>query len=300
MEIVFIGFGDTASHIANDLKVNHSLRLGAFDTDYDHPLRGQQLHTRSLIAGVRLYRKLSDAVATARYIICLTPGSRALAVAQQVLPLLGKGQYYIDMTSASPAVKQAINILPRASDVGFCDAAIMGSTPEQGHQVPLILAGNAAQQFTDDLTPYGMVFTVLEAEPGVASTIRTLRNIVVMGLPQLLLEALCAAEKIGAKDILISSLGHTLKGKTVEQLAETFCTEAVVHAAQYCGDMASTVATLRAIDADATMSVATLTKLHSLVNSGLSAAIAEKEPLPNFREAVKLLTFHSEEKHNYH
>jgi len=289
MELVFIGFGEAAFHICNGLKVNRTLRLGAFDRDFDHPERGHDLHTRVLIAGSRLHRTLPDAVATARYIICLTSADSALPVAQQVMPLLGRGQSYIDMNSAPPAIKQAISALPRNAEIGFCDAAVMGTVPERGHRVPVLLAGCAARRFADDLSPYGMNLTVLDAEPGAASAIKMLRSVVMKGLPQLLIESFCAAEKFDVLDALVASLGDSLNGKTVEQLAETFCTRTVLHATRRSAEMADVVATLHGLGGDAGMSETTLTKLTALAERNLASHPDFTQGEPDFRRTIRHL-----------
>lgn len=292
MEIVFIGFGEAAYHISPGLNACETLRLGAFDAGLDDPERGNIIRTRAQTAGVQLYTTLSDACATARYVICLTSADSALSVAQQALPLLGKGQHYIDMNSASPAVKQAINALPRHPDVGFCDAAVMGTVPEHGHRVPVLLAGSAAADFARALSPCGMNLTVLDAAPGAASAIKMLRSVVMKGLPQLLIEAFCAAEKVGALEALVTSLGEALDGKTVAQLAQTFCARTVIHAGRRSAEMAGVVDTLRALKVDAGMSEAARQKLNRLYTSGVAATLAPEGAALSWQDTIARLVNH--------
>ena len=292
MEIVFIGFGEAAYHISLGLKACETLRLSAFDRDYNHPERGASLHARAQASGVTLYRMLPDALATARYIICLTSADSALPVAKQVIPRLGKGQHYIDMNSASPAIKQAINALPRHTNVGFCDAAVMGTVPEYGHQVPVLLAGSAAPDFARALSPFGMNLTVLDAEPGAASAIKMLRSVVMKGLPQLFIEAFCAAEKLGALEALVTSLGAALDGKTVAQLAQTFCARTVIHAGRRSAEMRDVVDTLHALNVDAGMSEATLQKLNDLYINGVAAALEPEGAASGWQDTIVRLVKH--------
>ncbi|MGR7122035.1 DUF1932 domain-containing protein [Klebsiella aerogenes] len=292
MEIVFIGFGEAAYHLCLGLAGNPAIHPGAFDAALDDPERGRVIRIRAQKAGVQLYTTLPDACATARYIICLTSADSALSVARQVLPLLGRGQHYIDMNSASPAVKQAINALPRHAGVGFCDAAVMGTVPERGHRVPVLLAGTAAQPFADDLAPYGMDLTVLQAEPGAASAIKMLKSVVMKGLPQLFIESFCAAEKFGVLAQLVDSLGQSLNGKTVEQLAETFCARTLLHAGRRSAEMRDVVDTLRTLQVDSGMSEAARKKLAAQSARSSAACLAPEGEQLNWQNTIVRLVRH--------
>ncbi len=288
MDIVFIGFGEAAYHLTQGLRTTGDLRIGAFDANLNPVVRqrAEQLQ-------VRLFDSLKNACYGARFVVCLTSASSALGIAQQALPWLVTGQTYVDMNSAAPSVKQAIDQLPRADGVGFCDAAVMGTVPGNNHRVPMLLAGSGASAFADFFTPHGMCLTVLDAEAGAACAIKMLKSVVMKGLPQLLLEAFQAGEKFGVLDTLVESLSDSLNGKTVEQLANTFTARTLIHAKRRSAEMDDAVATLEAAGVDASMTRATQGQLDKLAATDWASLLGPDGSDMDFRSAIAHLTAHS-------
>ncbi|AUG08398.1 NAD(P)-dependent oxidoreductase [Pseudomonas sp. S09G 359] len=287
MDIVFIGFGEAAYHLSKGLRSSGDLQIGAFDANVTPVLR-----QRAAEHHVTLFDSLATACHGARFVVCLTSASSALAIAQQALPWLVAGQTYVDMNSAAPAVKQAIDRLPRATGVGFCDSAVMGTVPGNNHRVPMLLAGSGAAAFADAFAPRGMQLTVLDAEAGAASAIKMLKSVVMKGLPQLLLEAFQAGEKFGVLDTLVASLGDSLNGKTVEQLANTFTARTLIHAKRRSAEMDDAVATLEAAGVDASMSRATQGQLDKLAATDWASLLGPGGSDMDYRSAIAHLTAH--------
>ncbi len=292
MELVFIGFGEAAYHISRGLRSTGDISLGAYDANAQHPANGPLIRQRAAELGVSLFDSAQQACADARFIVCLTSASSALAVAQSLIPLLRPGQTYVDMNSAAPTVKQSIEQLPRASGVGFCDCAVMGTVPGNGHTVPMLLAGNGAAAFAARFTPLGMRLNVLHAEPGAASALKMLKSVVMKGLPQLLLESFVAAERFGVLDSLVTTLGDSLNGKTVEQLADTFCARTLLHAERRSAEMADVVATLQALGVDASLSQATQARLAALAEQNWNSLLGPGASDMGYAAAIKHLAHH--------
>lgn len=288
MDIVFIGFGEAAYHLSTGLRTTGDLQIGAFDANVSPPLqqRAEQQH-------VTLFDSLEHACHDARFVVCLTSASSALDIAKKVLPLLVAGQTYVDMNSAAPTVKQAIDQLPRPTGVDFCDSAVMGTVPGNNHRVPMLLAGSGAAAFAEAFTPRGMQLTVLDAEAGAASAIKMLKSVVMKGLPQLLLEAFQAGEKFGVLDTLVASLGDSLNGKTLEQLANTFTARTLIHAKRRSAEMDDVVATLEASGVDASMSRATQGQLDKLAATDWASLLGPGGSDMDFRTAIARLTAHA-------
>ena len=287
MDIVFIGFGEAAYHLSKGLRTSGDLQIGAFDANLSPVVR-----QRADEHNVTLFDSLETACHGARFVVCLTSASSALGIAQKVLPLLVAGQTYVDMNSAAPSVKQAIDQLPRAAGVGFCDSAVMGTVPGNNHRVPMLLAGDGAAAFTAAFSPRGMQLTVLDAEAGAASAIKMLKSVVMKGLPQLLLEAFQAGEKFGVLDTLVASLGDSLNGKTIEQLANTFTARTLIHAKRRSAEMDDAVATLEAAGVDASMSRATQGQLDKLAATDWASLLGPDGSDMDYRSAIAHLTAH--------
>ena len=293
MELVFIGFGEAAFHLALGLRTQGDLRIGTYDVNASDPLRGSLIHERAAQTHVTVFDSLEAACQDARFVVCLTSASSALSLAEKILPLLRPGQIYVDMNSAAPTVKQAIDALPRAADVSFCDIAVMGTVPGNNHRVPMLLAGDGAQAFYDAFTSHGMRLNVLPGEPGAASAIKMLKSIVMKGLPQLLLEAFQAAEKFHVLDTLVESLGDSLNGKTVEQLANTFTARTLIHAKRRSAEMDDVVATLESAGVDALMSRACQARLEKQAAKDWATLLGPKGSDMDYRTAIQYLTRHS-------
>lgn len=290
MELIFIGFGEAAYHIAIGLGAEGNVCLGAYDAYKDDPKAGPLIRQRAEQAQIPLFDTLEEACRDARFVICLTSASSALALAERILPLLKAGQHYVDMNSAAPAVKQAIEQLPRATGVGFCDIAVMGTVPGNNHRVPMLLAGSAAQAFEQAFAPRGMRLTVLDAAPGAASAIKMLKSVVMKGLPQLFLESFQGAERFGVLDTLIASLGDSLNGKTVEQLATTFTARTLIHAKRRGAELDDVVATLESVGVDASMSIATRNQLEKLALRDWATMLGPSGSDMSYRDAITHLT----------
>ncbi|WP_145006444.1 DUF1932 domain-containing protein [Pseudomonas oryzihabitans] len=290
MKLVFIGFGEAAYHLALGLGSADGLQLGAYDAYHDDAQAGPLIRQRASEARVPLYDSLAQACDGARFVLCLTSASSALALAERILPLLTAGQDYLDLNSAAPAVKQGIERLPRAAGVGFCDCAVMGTVPGNNHRVPMLLAGSAARAFATALTPYGMRLTVLDAEPGAASAIKMLKSVVMKGLPQLFLESFQAAERFGVLDTLVASLGDSLDGKTVTQLADTFTARTLIHAKRRAAELDDVVATLQGVGVDASMSIATRDQLLKLAGHDWRSELGPGGSELDYRAAIAQFT----------
>lgn len=293
MQLVFIGFGEAAFHLALGLGAQGDLRIGMFDANASDPVRGGLIRDRAEQTQVTVFDSLEAACLDAHFVVCLTSASSALSLAARILPLLRPGQTYVDMNSAAPTVKQAIDALPRAVGVSFCDIAVMGTVPGNNHRVPMLLAGDGAQAFFDAFTPYGMRLTVLQAEAGAASAIKMLKSVVMKGLPQLLMESFQAAEKFHVLDTLVESLGDSLNGKTVEQLANTFTARTLIHAKRRSAEMDDVVATLEGAGVDASMSRACHGQLEKQAATDWNTLLGPNASDMDYRTAIQHLVNHS-------
>ncbi|WP_312198158.1 NAD(P)-dependent oxidoreductase [Anaerospora hongkongensis] len=289
MQLVFIGFGEAAYHIASGLKAEGLTDLGAYDRNAADPQLGRLIQQRAAEVGVKLFENLESAYQAGEFIACLTSANSALAVAKSVIPQLKAGQVYIDMNSAAPTVKAEIAQIPHNEGVMFCDAAVMGTVPGNKHKVPMFLAGNGAAKFAAAFSQYGMKLTVLDAQAGGASAIKMFKSVIMKGLPQLMFESFEAAVKYGVLNTLVESLASSLNGKTVEQLADTFTARTMIHAARRSEEMQDVVATLENLGVDAAMSKATVTKLDLLAKHNWVEILGTNGDKMSYQEAMKAL-----------
>jgi len=286
--IGFIGFGEAAFHIANGLKSEGLNEIIAYDINQDHQKIGKIVRRRAEEADILLVDSLEILYRSSRIIMSLTSSKVAFKLADQVIPNLAPGQIYADMNSTAPEIMQSIDRIPRKSGVGFCDAAIMSTVPGSNHKVEIFLSGDGAADLMEVLMPYGMNLRDLNALAGGSSAIKMLRSVVMKGLPQLMMEAMLPALEFGTLDALIDSLNGSLKGKSVEDLANIFFARTIVHAQRRSKEMKDFIATIEALGMDATMSRATCDNLQALDSLNLVDRIGPEGDL-DFRRTLQVI-----------
>lgn len=286
--IAFIGFGEAAFHIAKGLRTKGVEKIIAFDVNKDSKKDGGLIKSRAQKAAVTLVDSLDDICSSTKFIASLTSSDVAYAIAESVVTRLAPGQVFIDMNSASPAVKARIGKIDRAGGVLVCDAAIMGTVPGSGHKVKMLLSGDGAAEVHEGLSRYGMNLEILDSDLGGASAIKMFKSVIMKGLPQLMFESMYPAFKYGALDALVKSLNDSLYGKTIEELANTFLARTILHASRRAAEMDNVISTLEDMGIDASMSKSTKAKLEKAARESPKEKI-DSDGNMNFREVLSLL-----------
>lgn len=287
--IAFIGFGEAAFHIAKGLKSEGLNNIVAFDINQKDEKIGTVIQKRAEEAGVRLADTLDEAYTSSKFVTSLTSASIALAVAKPIMSKLKPGQTYVDMNAAAPTIKSEIANLERADGVLFCDAAIMGPVPGNGHKVPMLLSGDGSNVFYNSFIEYGMNLTDLNVPAGGSSAIKMFRSVFMKGLPQLLIESMLPAYEFGALEALVDSLNDTIYGKSLEQISNTLLGRTLVHAKRRSSEMKDVIATLDNMGIDSSMSKSTKEKLDQLAELHLADGIGVDGDI-DFKEVIGLLS----------
>jgi 3-hydroxyisobutyrate dehydrogenase-like beta-hydroxyacid dehydrogenase len=286
--IAFIGFGEAAFHIANGLRSEGLTSIVAYDVNQNDDKKGPYIKKRALEAGITIVDTSEEAYLSAKFIVSLTSASVAYEIAEKIIPNLSPGQVFVDMNSASPKVKSEIGDIYHSEGVLICDAAVMKTVPGNGHKVPMLLSGDGAKEFYDNMIEYGMNLTDLNAQLGGSSAIKMFRSVFMKGLPQLLIESMMAAEKYGVLDILVDSLNDSIKGKTVEKLADTLIVRTLIHAERRASEMKDVISTLEGMGMDASMSIGTKEKLLKIADMDIADKIGSDSNI-DYKEAIRLL-----------
>lgn len=289
-KLVFIGFGEAAYHIAKGLVREGVTNIIAYDISINCQERGRYIKNRANEIGVTLTENIEEAIDNAEFILSLTSSNVAYNIATQIIPYLTKGQTYIDMNSASPETKQKISRICREDGVKVCDVAIMGTVPEDGHKVSMIVSGDGSEKFYKKFSKYGMNISILDDVAGNASAIKMIRSVVMKGIPQLLFESFEAAEKFGVLDYLIESLNASLYGKTIDTLASNFINRTVVNSKRRAHELDDVILTLDSIGVDSSMSKAIYKKLENLSVMEISQDFVRDDILDkDYRDIIRLI-----------
>ncbi|MFD0677692.1 MULTISPECIES: DUF1932 domain-containing protein [unclassified Paenibacillus] len=291
--IGFIGFGEAAFHITSGLVSEGATAIFAFDVMSTDPVAGPIIRERADLAQVTLTSSLKQLIESSQVVFCATSAKYALSIAQESAVFLQNDQIYADMNSASPKVKQEIAQLMGKVGADFVDAAVMEAVPPHRHKVPISVSGTGAHRFTDLMGTYGMNITYINDEAGSASAMKMVRSIFMKGFTALLLETLTAAYKSGIEQEILSSIRGTLSNHSTEELANLLLTRTAIHAERRVAEMGEVISTLKDLDLDYSVSLATKGKLQQLVDLDLKSYFDMKAP-EHFTQVLEALIYKSE------
>lgn len=257
----FLGFGEAAFNIAAGLREAGLGGIRAYDKAWNVEGRAKLVRERAATAQVALDESPESLIGRVDVVVCSISADAAIPVAKASAPLLSKEQIYVDLNSAGPDTKVAVDeiISPHAA---FVDVAVMGAVPGNRHKVPMLAAGAGAQRLHDILAPYGTNITVLDGPPGKASASKMFRSIFMKGFMMLLLETVVAGRSFAIEDDILASIGKSLSTGDFKAYASDILCRGVIHSERREHEMDEVIATLRGIRVDSTMSEATKAKLN--------------------------------------
>ncbi len=257
LTIGFIGFGEAGFNLARGLCGAGASRLFAYDINAHTPRLGERIHQRAQASETGLLDSSESLARASDILLSTVTADAAVEAAEQTSPFLQARHLYADLNSVSPATKQAIEGIITATGAQFVEAAIMASVPPYGHRVPMLLGGEAANQFVEQMAPYGMRLDVISDQVGAASAVKMCRSIVIKGLEALLFECALGASRFGADERVFASLDETLPGVNWGELAGYMISRVLEHGERRAREMEEVAETLRAIGVEPVMAEAT-------------------------------------------
>lgn len=265
-KLAFIGFGEAASHFAIGLIESGLTDITAFS------------HASRHVEGVTFCDDVAATIKDCDLVISAVTAGAALSVAEDIAKHLHKSQIVMDVNSVSPGTKR--EIATKINDAGgrFIEAAIMGSLPKYGHKVPILIGGPAVPDVIKMLAPYGMNFTDLGSEYGRAAATKMFRSIMVKGLEALLQECVLGADKYGAADQVLASVGDGYPGIDWAKLADDLIGRTAIHGARRADEMDQVASTLRELDIDPFMASAAAKRIRWAADQGLKDTFGDNPP----------------------
>lgn len=277
IKIGLVGFGEAGYYVSKDFP-RDQVEVYAYDSNAKGgDPRAEKVREHAAENGVQLVDSLKDLAAKAQYFICFTSANSAAPIAQEIAPLLKSGQIYMDMNSTSPATKEKIGEIFKASQGDFVEAAVMTSVPANRTRVPMYLGGEKAAETADALNAVGMNMKVASEQYGVASAMKMLKSVLSKGMIALITETVFCTEKYGITDYVLNAVKKVM---TEEMDYETFChynvASAAVHNVRFCQEMEEVLHTMDSIHENAIMTRATLEKFRWLSSQGYADHFAER------------------------
>src|SRR5262245_9885162 len=172
LSVGFIGFGEAGFHIAAGLREAGVQCLLAYDVNAETKGLGEKIRERADASEVNLADSSESLARRSGILFSTVTANEAVRAAEQTAPFLRPHHLYADLNSVSPDTKRAIALIVSSAGARFVEAAVMAPVPPYGHRVPMLLGGEAAEEFAARLTPYGMRLEVISLEIGVAIAVK--------------------------------------------------------------------------------------------------------------------------------
>lgn len=206
-KIGFIGYGEAAKAIVSGLLEN------GLQPENVYGWSRSLYKADPATLNVNRAESMEEIFRLCKVVICITPASASVGVAEACKGFMTPDHIYVDVSSSSPKVMQDVWAIIKDTGVQFADGALLDTVPKYRHRVPTVLAGNGAQAAYDALIPYNWNLEVVGTEPGSACAIKMLRSVYTKSLLGVCFEMLEAAAHYGIDDYIMASLAKTMDEK---------------------------------------------------------------------------------------
>lgn len=268
MTVGFVGFGEAASSIAWGFHEEGIDRIYCFDTmQGKQPFADKITEARRACGGI-MQDTAADVCRKADIVLAAVPSRFAECAASEALSGIHPETLYVDVTTASPAQKRKISCMVEKRGGRFVDAAMLGTLLKDRHQVPMLLCGSGAKEFKERMEPYNMNLTLIEGEPGVATSIKFIRSITAKGLGCLLFESLQAAQRFGVEELIVESFLDSF-GPAFEKTINGYLAGTIIHGERREHEMQNVVDFLKQENLPCIMAEAARQKFQWIVDENI-------------------------------
>lgn len=268
MTVGFIGFGEAASSIAAGLHEEGIEAMFCYDRMQNDLRFADMLTEKCRFCNGILLGTAAEVCQKTDVVISAVPSNYAESAAREALPGIHPGNLYVDVSTASPAEKRKISILIEEKGGRFVDSAMLGTLLEDRHKVPMLLCGAGAEDFQKIMKPYHMNLTVMDGEPGTATSVKFIRSITAKGISCLLFESLQAAQRFGVDEVIVDSFLDSF-GPSFEKIINGYLSGAIIHADRREHEMKNVVDFLKQENLPYTMAEATWEKFKWIVDEDI-------------------------------
>jgi len=251
-----VGFGEVASTFARPM-ADRGATIVAHDPLSATAEGLERLRARANGMAIH-FCSLGEMMARADYVFSTAATHVAVEIARESAPHLRAGQTFVDLNSASPAIKIEIGEILGASGATYVEGAILGAVGATGAQTKILLGGSGAEEAAVVMRGLGLDAAFYDAEIGKASAFKMLRSVFSKGLEALLIEFLVAGRRAGLERELWQEITALMANVPFEQTAVNWvCSHATAYERRY-HEMVQVVETLRELGLDPCMTEATV------------------------------------------
>lgn len=260
MVVGFIGFGEANSSIAAGLHEEGIRDLICYDPMQEDSRFAEKLREKCERAQAEMLSSAAEVGARADVIFMAVPSNFSISAAEGVLPGIGAGTIFTDVSTATPTDKKYVAEEIEKTGAEFVDGAMMGTLLKDRHQVPMLLSGTAAERLKELMQPYHMKMSVVGKVPGVATGMKFIRSITAKGISCLLFESFQAAQRYGVENEVAASFLNSF-GPEFQSIMDGYVSGAILHADRREHEMQNVVDFLKQDGLPFVMAEATREKL---------------------------------------
>ncbi|MBG9784743.1 DUF1932 domain-containing protein [Shouchella lehensis] len=277
MRIGFIGYGEASFELSRGLRDEGLEHIKAYDVMVGHEDFGPKILQRAQEAGVFLKNSIAEVVSDLDVLFVAVPANKALDVSVEITSFLEESNLiYVDVSAATPKVKQDISKGLEKVDITFVDVAMLGPLPVYKHKVPIMASGTGTLYLIEKMTPLNMSIDYVGENPGEASAVKLVRSIFMKGIVGLYVEMLEASETFNVSEKVLTSLEETMDTHTFMNTLNRLVAGSAVHAKRRGIELEGSIEMLKEAGLEATMSTAARDRFEKLAN--LNADIWESAP----------------------
>ena len=237
LAVCLIGYGEAGKIFAQGLSATGRCTVSAYDVLLHDAVAAGPMLEAAATAGVRMHDDPAAAIADADIIISAVTAGSARDVVARAAASIQPGQFFLDINSVSPALKQESFALLTRRRARYVEAAVMASIPPYGIAVPMMLGGPHAADFMAVMERTGMKMKRASGDIGVASAIKMCRSVMIKGLEALTVESMLTARHYGVEGEVLASLAETLPGIDWPLQADYLVSRVVRHGRRRAAEM---------------------------------------------------------------
>lgn len=289
--IGIIGYGEVGQAFTEGLSPSKGVDIAVFDIRFTSDTAPNALATVAQAQNLKIERSLKALVQGNDLIISAVTCEEAWKVAEASSRHMRKGQIYVDLNTVTPHLKEKMNRLVAQGGAEFIEVAILGTISSYGFKSPMLACGKEAQEFGAFLNSLGFSVKVLSEKIGTASYMKMLRSIFAKGVESLLFEMLVAAAKCDLLESVMDAIVNHMDNSSFLNIAETWIITNVMHAQRRADEMDHVIQTLKNLNMQPVMSMATQERLIKCAAMNLKEQFKDVKPI-DYQSVIKSMVEH--------